>query len=596
MTLRRSDVVITRPCSMEDYRRYRATALAWGFLPEPDRRGLSPDGEMMRDVDEAHRCGAKFQGRVELDADWIGMIDYDPDYMDSVVRDIEGRPQYTWWTHRYRGNPSWHFCTNAPGYRRYLFHQLDRVMKAGTDWLMIDSAIPTIGALTARYGGCFCRHCMAGFRDWLAQNTTPEQLAAEDVEDICRFDWGEWLRERGVDDSRYRENIQAFPPTIPLAGRYFDYQWGEVDALFREFKRRAQEYRDDYVPMSSNSPWYWPQFPYAVEAHDFYTNELEYHPPEREVFPTSPIYVLKLAEALGRIVGLTGIPRAFEPYRLRPRPGHIRLWMAQAAALGHVFMVPAKMWTLRVPGEADRWYYSDPGDYEEICHFIRDHAGLLDEYESLASVALVFSNLAVRRFVGETRVGRLGGQERSAPDTPLHRATLALTHANIPARLLVAGDGMLPDQLATADLDAFQAVVRFEPSPLTEEQETRLQRASDRLHTFRSTEALLATLERPLTLEGAAGIVAVPRHQPQDPGAPAIVHLLNTNYDAEGDAYHEQREFTLVLKHWLYGREFSGARLHAPGEPAQALDCVNDDDETRVRVSRLDMWAILELE
>lgn len=596
MTLKRSDVVITRPCGMEDYRRYRATALAWGFLPQPDRRGLPPDGEMMRDVDEAHRCGAKFQGRVELDADWIGMIDYDPDYMDSVVRDIEGRPQHTWWTHRYRGNPSWHFCTNTPGYRRYLFHQLERVMKAGADWLMIDSAIPTIGALTARYGGCFCEHCMAGFRDWLAQHVSPEQLAAEGVDDVGRFDWGVWLRARGVDDHRYREEIQAWPPTIPLADHYFDYQWREVDALFHEFKRRAQEYGNGHVPMSSNSPWYWPQFLYAVAAHDFYTNELEYHPPEREVFPTSPVYALKLAEALGRIVGLTGVPRAFEPYRIQPRPGHIRLWMAQAAAFGHVFMVPAKMWTLRVPGEADRWYYSDPGDYEELCHFIRDHAALLDDYESLTTVALVFSNNAVRQFVGETRAGRLGGQERSAPDTPLHQALLALTLANIPARLLIAGDDKLPDQLATTDLDAFQALVRFEPSQLTDAQEVLLQQGGDRLHTFTSTEALLDALESPLTIEGAEGIVAVPRYRPHGPGAPAVIHLLNTRYDAVGDAYHLQCDFTLGIRHSLYGRGFGSARLHAPGHAPQTLTCVSDDDGTRLRIPQLDTWALLELE
>ena len=89
MTLKRSDVLITRPCSMNDYQRYRATGLAWGFLPEPDRRGLPPDEEMMRDVEEAHRCGAKFQGRVELDADWMGMIDFDSNFMESTVRDLK---------------------------------------------------------------------------------------------------------------------------------------------------------------------------------------------------------------------------------------------------------------------------------------------------------------------------------------------------------------------------------------------------------------------------------------------------------------------------------------------------------------------------
>jgi len=114
MALKRSDVLITRPCGMDVYRRYRATGLGWGFLPEPDRRGLPPDEEMMRDVDEAHRCGVKFQGRVELDADWMGMIDFDSNFMESTVRDLNNRPAVTWWVHTYKGHPSYHFCTNAP--------------------------------------------------------------------------------------------------------------------------------------------------------------------------------------------------------------------------------------------------------------------------------------------------------------------------------------------------------------------------------------------------------------------------------------------------------------------------------------------------
>lgn len=596
MTLQRSDVLLARPGSMEDYRRYRATALAWGFLPEPDRRGLPPDGEMLRAVDEAHRCGVRFQGRVELDADWMGMIDFDPDYMASVVRDLDDRPQATWWTHHYKGQPSWHFCTNAPGYRRYLFHQLRRVMAAGVDWLMIDSAIPTIGALTPRYGGCFCEHCRAGFRAWLAQRLTPEQRAAAGIEAIERFDWRAYLRERGIDDARYREDILAFPPVIPLAGHYFDYQWHEIDALFHEFRRRAAEYADRPVPMSSNSPYYWPQFLYAVDAHDFYTNEMEYHPPEREIFPTQPVYAFKLAEALGRLVAITGIPRAFEPYRLRPRPGHIRLWLAQAVAFGHIFMAPAKMWTLRVPGEADRWYYSQPGDYEPLCHFIRDHARLLDDYEARSTVALVFSNQDVRHHVSQTRSGRLGGQERSAPATPLQQALLALTLANVPCRLLIAGDGRLRDQLASADLSAYEAVLRFEPAHLSPAQEALLRRAGERLHTWRSASELPATLSRPLAIQGADGIVALPRYRPDEPQAPAVIHLLNTNYEAATDAFRPQRDFTLTLQRSLYGRPFHSARLHAPGRPAQALTCSGDARATRLRIPRLDMWALLELE
>ena len=254
MALKRSDVVITRPCGMDVYRRYRATAMGWGFLPEPDRRGLPPDEEMMRDVDEAHRCGVKFQGRVELDADWMGVIDFDSNFMESTVRDLNDKPAITWWAHRYKGHPPYFFCTNSPAYRHYLMYQLRRVMQAGTDWLMIDSAIPTIASLNARYGGCFCQHCMSGFRDCLRANLSDAELASWEIADLESFNYREYLLARGFTDERYRAEILAFPPVIPLAREYFDFQWKEVNSLFRAFKRYAQEFGDE-VPMSSNSPF-----------------------------------------------------------------------------------------------------------------------------------------------------------------------------------------------------------------------------------------------------------------------------------------------------------------------------------------------------
>lgn len=469
MALKRSDVLITRPCGMDVYRRYRATGLGWGFLPEPDRRGLPPDEEMMRDVDEAHRCGVKFQGRVELDADWMGMIDYDSNFMESTVRDLDNKPAVTWWVHTYKGHPSYHFCTNAPGYRHYLMYQLRRVMEAGTDWLMIDSAIPTIGALNARYGGCFCRHCMAGFRNYLEAELDSSALDAHGIDDLTSFDYRDYLLSHGFSDQRYRAEILAFPPTIPLAREYFNYQWQEVNALFREFKRYAQDFGVD-VPMSSNSPYYWAEFMYAADAHDFYTNEMEYRPPEEEVLPSEPIYTFKLADGLGKLVAITGVPSAFEPYRLRDRPGHIRLWIAQAYAHGHVFMAPDKMWTHRFAGEPDRWYHSKPGDYEDLYHFVRDYPDLFDDYESAASIALIFSNNAVRQYLGERlSSGHLGGQNRSAPKTDLAQACLALSAVNVPYRIIVAGDDWIDDRLLDTDLSHFRAVVRFGPSHLNAE-------------------------------------------------------------------------------------------------------------------------------
>ncbi len=596
MTLKRADVLITRPCGMDVYRRYRATALGWGFLPEPDRRGLPPDEEMMRDVDEAHRCGVQFQGRVELDADWMGMIDYDSNFMESTVRDLNDKPAVTWWTHAYKGHPSYHFCTNAPGYRRYLFYQLRRILDAGVDWLMIDSAIPTMGALNARYGGCFCQHCLAGFREYLKETLSDAELAAAGVDDPDRFDYRAYLLERGVADERYRAEILAYPPTIPLADAFYNYQWREVNALFRAFKQRAQGFGRD-MPMSSNSPFYWAEFLYAADAHDFYTNEMQYRPPEEEILPSEPIYTFKLADALGKLLAITGVPGAFEPYRQRDRPGHIRLWIAQAYAHGHVFMMPDKMWTRRDPGQPDRWYHSKPGDYEPLAHFVRDYPELFDGCEAVASVALVFSNQAVRQYLGDRlNTGHLGGQNRSAPKTELAEACLALSRANVPARILVAGDQWVEDRLLDADLRQYRAVVRFEPSYLSAEQEAKLESCGGRLHTWSGLEDLLAVAGRDIEVLGAPGLCIVPRSQPGSPESPLILHLLNANYDPEADSFTPQRDFQLRIARPLLGRRYSEATLYAPGASPQAVDCRQEAEATVVSAPRLDMWAILKLE
>ena len=596
MALKRSDVLITRPCGMDVYRRYRATGLGWGFLPEPDRRGLPPDEEMMRDVDEAHRCGVTFQGRVELDADWMGMIDFDSNFMESTVRDLNDRPAITWWTHRYKGHPPYFFCTNAPGYRHYLMYQVRRVMEAGTDWLMIDSAIPTIASLNARYGGCFCQHCMAGFREYLKSHLGAADRISWAIDDLESFNYRDFLLAHGFTDERYRSEILAFPAAIPLAKAYFDFQWREVNALFREFKRYAQEFRID-VPMSSNSPFYWAEFMYAVDAHDFYTNEMQYLPPEEEILPTDPIYTFKLADGLGRLLAITGVPRAFEPCRLNDRPGHIRLWIAQAYAHGHVFMAPDKMWTLRDAGEPDRWYHSEPGDYELLYHFIRDYPELFDGYASVATVALIFSNKSVRKFLGDRlSSGHLGGQNRSAPRTDLAQACFALSRANVPFHLIVAGDDWVEDRLLPADLSPYRAVVRFEPSYLTAVQESKLLSAGDRLLTWSGASDLLDSVGGAIHVAGADNVSAQLRHRPGQPDAPVICHLLNSNYYLQSDAYLNLRDVELTIAGDLLDRVFSLATLYAPGEAPREINCRAVGMDTVVSLPNLDMWAIIKLQ
>jgi len=383
---------------------------------------------------------------------------------------------------------------------------------------------------------------------------------------------------------------------IPLASEYFDFQWQEVNALFRDFKRYAQEFKTD-VPMSSNSPFYWAEFMYAVDAHDFYTNEMQYLPPEEEILPTDPIYTFKLADGLGRLLAITGVPRAFEPCRLNDRPGHIRLWIAQAYAHGHVFMAPDKMWTLRYAGEPDRWYHSKIGDYEPLYHFIRNYPELFDGYESVATVALIFSNKAVRQYLGDRlSSGHLGGQNRSAPRTELAEACFALSHANVPFRIIVAGDDWVEDHLMNADLSPYRAVVRFEPSYLSAEQESKLLSAGDRLITWSGARDLLDRVGGAIAVTGAKSVSVQLRQMPDQPDAPVICHLLNSNYDLTSDTYESLRDVELTIAGDLLERVFSRATLYAPEEAPREIDCRAAGMDTIVSLPSVDIWAIIKLQ
>jgi len=97
MNVKRSDVVMTHPPRNPDvYEQYGATFVAWGFLPDGARVGdASLIDYWRRRVDDVHSAGLRFQGRVELDAGWRGMIDFDPNFMESVCRTLDAEPIQT---------------------------------------------------------------------------------------------------------------------------------------------------------------------------------------------------------------------------------------------------------------------------------------------------------------------------------------------------------------------------------------------------------------------------------------------------------------------------------------------------------------------
>jgi len=501
------------------------------------------------------------------------MIDFDPDFLDSVCITLSGRPiAYQTSVKTYKGHPAYHFCTNAPASRAYMRHQLASVLSLDVDMVLLDAYFTT-PLVVPEEGGCFCRWCMEGLRYYLRENVTRERLAACGVDTIDGFDYGEFLRDRGVTREQFLHEVELWPPRLPLAQEFVDFQYKSAGEFMAEFRREFDRLSEGRVALSINSPLDAPRDLYPSRYVDFFCSETRYEFSAGAV-PHWPVFHYKLGDALQRPMVVTCQARRFWVHaRNTETVGLARMHIAQAYAYGHHFMVPDRMWC--GPRES-RWYESRPGDYDYLYMFVRQNAELFDEYDDVAHVGVVYSNAAFRR--GATQAKDIC-------------TDLALD--NVPVRLVVAGDEWLPNRLTLEDLRALEAVIVTEPAYLDAEQQAVLETANERVIVWPDAERLFRLVPREVIVEGASNVTVVPRAK--STGAPFVCHLLNRNYVADKDTMQVQRDFTVTVSDSLFGVGISSANLYAPGREPIGCGVRPLDGGTEITVPELDVWAVLEL-
>ncbi len=97
---------------------------------------------------------------------------------------------------------------NNPVWREYLKAIIRIQIDAGVDGIQLDEA--ELPITTFQYGGCFCKECMKGFRQYLKDLST-DQLSAELHDaDLNNFHYGEWLLAKGFDFKTNRESTPLF--------------------------------------------------------------------------------------------------------------------------------------------------------------------------------------------------------------------------------------------------------------------------------------------------------------------------------------------------------------------------------------------------
>lgn len=455
-------------------------------------------------------------------------------------------------------------CCNHPAFRELFFADAKAYVEMGVDMIHVDDS-----AMNASWvkdaGVCFCDHCRAGFRDFLRERRTSDELRELGVADIAAFDYREHLKATGIPDAAtYRREFN----NLPLTPDFVAFHTKVMRDFYREFRALLDQWSPDKrIAISVNELLPLPVADrrgrlYHADLVDFYHGEAY-----DRTFAVN-LTANKTAEALG-------LQNISTPVLQGVADGARSL--ALAYALGQFQLVP---WDVYMgsdeTGSVPR-YNGTRQDFGKYYDLIHSQPQLFDTARSLAAVGVL-----VNADIAETpQVTRLC-EELAARQIPFHLIVAATRQARIPVRaedlrglrVLIAHSPV--ESLAEEDLATLETVLA--------ERRLRLLRPEQDWGAFLAARGLDA-----LRFEGPPGVYAFPR---QAADGRVLIHLVNWNIVPAADQPEGYRFVTVSLRRW---GGIGQATYWQPGtEPVEPL--VEDHAGfVRFTLPRIDTWGILEL-
>ena len=455
-------------------------------------------------------------------------------------------------------------------------------MTAGPDGLHIDDYRGTAGTVTW-LSGCFCRHCMAALprvsgRERRRRRSSPSWGSPTST----TFDYRQFLLDRGVKPEDYKQapRLLAAGRRVPTTSRS-----RPTPPSSAEYHRRAKKLRGKPLTLVRQLRAEQPPGPGDRPAPELLL--LRGGPQRRRpgARPTHPIYVYKLADGLDRPVTSTASGQDWA-YVMRAQPA--RAWSAPGSALsyafGHTLMAPHRQWCY-TKEKGTHWYAGPTEEYAWLYQFVRQHARLLDGYEAVAPVAVVYDNAARRKGRGN-----------------IEPICVALAERNIPFTVVVAGDDWLDYRLDAERLARFKAVVVAEGpghGRRPAEADRRRSRPTAGWSPGPTTSCLEKLVPAPVVDRGQRpGLGRAPGDPGRRRGPGGRPPARTASTTARRTPMVPQKDFTLRLRHDLFGggQLFPG-RPCTPRRPSRSrLDVTPTDEYTyRQVVPQLELWGIVEL-
>ena len=529
---------------------------------------------------------------------------------NCVSRDIHGVACHARWVEAPdREHQCYLMDRNNPVWRAYLKAVLRIQIDAGVDGIQLDEAELPITSF--QYGGCFCRDCMKGFREYL-QDLPEEQRPAESRGvDLATFHYGEWLLAQGFDFKTNQHDT-------PLFFEYHRYQIRQIYRYFGELADYARQYAAEQgrkVLVSGNffnlvAHWY-----YAMEPKvDLIITEMRN---TRYRQPAWYRYVAGFAAGKPVIVAENPyggvIPDLVQMLKVGKGYDLFRMSLYEAAALGANMSVPYGAWM----GSVIQDSFHPPHELcVEIQSFLADHESLYS-HRTGSETAVVYS--VETEFQRESGRGIFADNRYNAESSEVGafwQVCEALSNAVQPYDVLFFPDGDLrPDTLTSENLSQYRVIILPDSRYLTGGQ-------AQVLHDFLEQEGrllVIGALGANLQPAERDSILQHPGTRQVEPGAsfdlnwlpfgqqlhlsvPADIavnaqrvsngvalHILRYDYDSQRDQVPALDELILDLR--LAGK-YDSLEVFSPGEPPQA-ELEPSGELPRIRLKNIPLYSII---
>jgi hypothetical protein len=385
---------------------------------------------------------------------------------ECAQRTITGEPCHALWVECPDREHFNHMMDrNNPVWREYLKAVVRIQVDAGVQGVQFDETEVPLTSL--QYGGCFCRTCVTGFRDYLRALPSEELPADVAGEDLSSFHYGEWLLARGFDFMTDRASTPLFPQYIAFQQRNIARYFEELATYTREYARSTGR----EVLISGNFfnlfEHYYPMAPHV----DVITTEM------RNTLWRQPEWY-RYAAGFGRGTSVVVVenpyggvvPELVEMLKRGRGYDRFRQSLYEAAALGVNMSAPYGSWMGSVVEDA---FYAPHDLVLEIQTFLAEHERLFGTDPSPAEVGVVYgirSNSLARSAVelpADNRVNALAEGDVLAFD----QVCRVLAAAMQPYDVLFFPEGELRrDSLEPDDLVRYRTIVVPAVDALTERQ------------------------------------------------------------------------------------------------------------------------------